>query len=154
MPFAVKQWPDEPDPRPPNYIIDGWDVGQLSSWKWILSTDGATGLMSVFNDGVQCHNTFHLPNLGAFAVDDTLPDDLALIFNINSHQTPQTGPPDWTVQIALQIFQLTDLLFTGLWREEYPTAIQIQGPIIMTPVSGTGGTFPNPMFAAPAKWNS
>lgn len=154
MPFGVTQWPKEPDPRPPQYIVEGWAVGQLSSFKWILSTEDATGDLAVFNSGVRFHNVFFSATTGVFVVDDTLPDDLAVIFNITSSQVVQVGPPTWTVSIDLQLFQLTTLLYSALFRQLFPTAIQVQGPISMTEFDTSAGTITEPMSIEPAKWNS
>ena len=154
MPFAVTQWPKNPDPRLPTYISEGWDFGQLSSWKWILATTDATGTLAIFNSGVRCHNVFNSPTSGIFVVDATLPDDLALIFNITADQVPQVGPPTWTVKIDLQIFWLTTLLYSRIFLQLYPTAIAVQGPIAMVEFDTSRGTIPDPMTLTPAKWNS
>lgn len=154
MPFAVTQFALSPDPRPVNYITFGWDFGQMSPWKWILSTTGATGTLDVFNAGVKCHNVFASPGTGIFVVDDVLPDDLALIFNISTTQIPAGGPPTFTVGIDLQFFWLTTLLYNAQLRQTYPTAIQVQAPITTTEFDTSRGTFPNPLQIEPAKWNS
>ena len=154
MPFAVSQWPNSPDPRLPNYIAFGWDFGQVSSWKWTVSTTEATGLLSIFNAGVLCHNVFNSPSAGIFVVDDVLPGGLALIFSITGTQEPAGGPPTFTIHINLQFFQETGLLYTADLRATYPTAIQVQSPFVMVEVSTAFGTFPNPVIITPAVWDA
>lgn len=153
MPFAVTQWALEPDPRAPDYIIAGWDVGQLSPWKWHLFTRGATGLLAIFNEGVTFHNNINTPTFGNFLPDPVLPDMLSVVFNIEGFQIPQVGPPNWTITIQINILRSTTTLYTSFFKLLYPVAIQIQGPIPMTEVDTTFGTIPFPMEISPVKWN-
>ncbi len=154
MPFAVTQWALSPDPRPADYIVFGWDFGQMSPWQWILSTTGATGDLAVFNAGVLCVNIGNGPGFGDFAPVDPLPTGLALIFFITGTQLPAGGPPTFTNHINLQLFDVTLLLYDGDLRQTYPTAIQVQTPIIMNEFDTSRGTLPNPMKITPAKWNA
>lgn len=154
MPFSVTQWPKNPDPRAPDYIIKGWNSGQVSPWKWDLATTGATGDLAVFNDVVRMHNVVNLPGGGTFVVDDTLPNDLVVALVLLTFDTVQTGPPTWTVQIQISIHHLFQPLYNANFQQLYPVALQVQGPIAMTEIDTTFGTIPNPMTITPVKWNS
>ena len=154
MPFAVTQWANEPDPRAPDYIIEGWEVGQLSPWQWILATTDATGDLAVFNEGVLFENATNAPDDGTFDPVGPLPGLLEVFFHISTHQVVQPGPPTWTVEIEIWLFWFSELLYNSRFRQLYPTAIQVQGPIDMVEWSTTHGTITEPMTIEPAKWNS
>lgn len=154
MPFSVTQWPKEPDPRAPAYIVNGWNVGQLSPWKWVVSTTGATGALSIFNAGILCHNTFNSASFGNFETDDTLPGSLALVFTIAGTELPAGGPPTFTIAVNMQFFFITTLLYTAVLRVTYPTALQVQTGFTMVEFDTGHGTFINPVLITPAKWNS
>ncbi len=154
MPFATTQWANSPDPREPDYIIEGWDSGQLSPWQWILATEDATGDLAVFNDGVNFENVTRSKTGGTFDPVSSLPGLLEVFFQITTQQTPAGGPPTWTVQIELFIRWFSELLYTGILRQTFPVAIAVQGPIVMTEFSTTHGTLPEPMTITPAKWNT
>jgi len=153
MPFAVSQWGYSPDPRAPDYIVQGWAVGQLSSWQWILSTEDATGDLAVFNDGVLCVNTFNSPTFGGFQPVVPLDGELNIIFDISTRDIPFGGSPPYSVEIEIWLFWFSTLLYRGNVRQLFPTAIQVQGPINMVEFDTTFGTIVNPMTVEPAKWN-
>ena len=154
MPFAVTQWALNPDPRPVDYITFGWDFGQMSPWKWVVSTTDATGELAVFNDGILCHNDLNSPSFGSFVPDVVIPHDIAIVFTITGTQLPAGGPPTFTIEIQLDVFHLTAFLYQGRLRATYPTAIQIQSPIVMVELDPVFGTIPNPMQITPVKWNA
>lgn len=154
MPFAVSQWPYSPDPRGPAYIVQGWDFGQLPSWKWDLGTTGATGDLAVFNAGVRFHNVSNTPQFGDFDPDVVLEHDLEVLFEIQTNQIPQGSPPPWTVRILIQISRGVTPLYSVLFPQLFPTAIQVQGPFAMTEIDTSSGTIPNPMTITPAKWDA
>lgn len=154
MPFAVKQWPDSPDPRASDYIVEGWDAGQLSPWQWILATEDATEELAVFNDGVLCVNITHTKTFGGFQPVVALDGELNIIFTIVS-ATPAFGTsPSHTNEIEIWIFWFSTLLYRGNVKQLFPIAIQVQEPINMVEFDTTFGTITEPMSVTPAKWNA
>jgi len=153
MPFGVTKWPKQPDPRAPDYIIQGWAVGQLSPWQWILATSGATEQLAVFNDGVLCVNTFNSPTFGGFQPVVPLDGELNIVFTIVGSQIPFGGGSPYSIEIEIWLFWFSTLLYRGNVRQLFPTALQIHGPINMLEFVTTFGTVTEPMTVEPAKWN-
>jgi len=154
MPFAVSQWPYSPDPRTPAFNILGWDFGQVPPFSWIMSTTGATGFFSVFNDGVTLRNSFVLPNVGTYDPVDPLGNDLTLIMNIIGSNTPTPVPPIFTIDIQIDVFQITATVLSGRLLLLFPLAIAVQPPMTMIVAAPPGNDFPNPAILTPAKWDT
>lgn len=153
MPFAVTQWADEPDPREPDFNLYGFNVGQLPPWTWILSTTNATGIYTIFNDGVLMRPTIVAPEDTRFDNVDTLPDDITVIVSSKGQQTPVGPPPGITKSIGIILLESLVDKWSGGKEWLYPDAIRVFGGIIMAEDSPSGGTVPDPMSLTPAKWN-
>lgn len=154
MPFAVTQWPKEPDPRLPDFSIDGWDVGKLPPFVWILSTIGATGVFAPLNLGITAYNRIAGPGFGQWKPNPGPPLSVQYNLQIQGFQTVQPLPIPHTIRIDL-IVSAPPVIFAyiGILRLTYPDAISVIGPITMVFQNPAPGTIPNPVFLTPAKWN-
>lgn len=153
MPFAVTQWAVEPDPREPDFNIIGFNVGQLPPWTWILATTNATGIWSIFNDGILVRPTTLLPEDTVFEEVGTLPDDITVIVSSKGQQLPVGPPPGITKSIGIILRESLVDRWSGGEEWLYPDAIRVFGGIDMAEDSPSDGDIPDPMSLTPAKWN-
>ena len=154
MPFGVTQWPKNPDPREPDFSVDGWDVGQLPPFVWILSTTGATGVFAPLNLGITCYANVIGPAFTDWRDLPGPPLSPQYIVQIQGFQTVQPAPTPHTIRIDVIVHAPPVVsAFTGILRSLYPTAIAVQGPITMVAGPPSPGTIPNPVNMTPAKWN-
>jgi hypothetical protein len=154
MPFAVKQWPDNPDPREPDFAVDGWDVGQLPPFVWRMSTTNATGVYEHLNDGVDCTNVTVSPSFSTYRSDPGQPNAVDLFILIAGFQTVQTVPEDHTIEFELRVTRPPGIRFEGKFYFVHPVAIQQHddfGLAVVLP--DAAGTIPDDMTITPRKWN-
>jgi len=154
MPFAVSQWPNSPDPRPPDFAIDGWNFGQVPPFSWKMSTTGATGIYAFFNAGITLRNVFSSPSISFYDPVIPPPNFVVTTLVISGFQTPQAGPPLHTIAFGFDILVETALNFRGDLLLLFPTAIAIQGPIPLVEIQPSDGTIPNPMELQPLIWDA
>jgi len=153
MPFEVSQWPYSPDPRKPDFNQPGWDFGQVGPWKWIVSTDNATGIYEQFNDGVIFEAVDpSLPEDTLFLPIVDLGNDLEGFLSIKGLQEPLGAPP-FTKSFGIRFDVLALTVYGGGFNLLYPVAIQVHGPFNMAVDNPSAGTIPEPMFITPAIWS-
>lgn len=153
MPFAVSQWPYSPDPRTAQFDQTGWDFGQVPPWSWIISTTAATGPFDIFNSGVVVKPFAALATETLFRQVDVLPEDITVRLSSQGFIVPFGMPPGITKTLKITIAQPEFTEAEGQIDLTFPTAIAVQGPIVMTVLPPPIGTIPNPMVLTPAKWD-
>lgn len=154
MPFAVTQWPQEPDPRAPDFAVDGWDVGQLPPFTWRISTTNATGVYAHLNAGVDCPNVTVSSSFSTYRSAPGQPNAVDLILLIAGFQTVQPVPVNHTIEFELRVIRPPGIRFSGKFHFLYPVAIQEHDDFGLAVVLPDAmGTIPDDMIITPRKWN-
>lgn len=153
MAYGVTQWPKEPDPREPDFGIDGYSPGQLPPYQWWLETTGATGQYAWLNDGIKCTNHSWSANFLSYRPLPGQPFAVQVFVRISGWQVSQIGPPPYSIEYEILISRPPLLRFRGILRLDFPDAIEQRTGIVMVVVNPDTGTIPNPMTITPMKWN-
>jgi len=153
MPFAVRQWPSSPDPRSSFYSYEGWNWGQVVSFRWVVSTTDATGAWAFLNSG------FVVSSISDDGIDTqwsaVLPDSGGTSVTLSKFgHAPPVGVPPFTIEWQLTV----DVPSTGeqgraFLNELWPDAILARGPLVMLDSGSPIADLPNPVTFTPAIWN-
>lgn len=153
MAFEVLQFPVLPDPRPLDFAIVGWDFGKVPPWTWLLQTSGATGIFAKYNDATPCYNVAHTPTNSNWNEMPPDGDPINARINIQGFQPPIVGPPDFSIDVGITIFNGINTVASGAKFYLYPDAINVLDDIDVHAFTGVGGDIPFPMYLTPAIYN-
>jgi len=153
MPFAVSQWPYNPDPRLPAFDQVGWEHSQVPPWIWTLKTTNATGPYAILNSGVSVEPFVFVVGTTRWRRNPAAPVGLDIVLSIIG-TVPPSGVPPRTKTFDLDIFETgTTDGFIGQLLKTFPTAIAEHAPLVMVSTGSPTGTIPDPIKLVPTKWN-
>lgn len=153
MGFAVRQWPEAPDPRTALFSFAGWNWGQVVSFRWIVSTTEATGAWAFLNDGF----VVELVSDDGFDTqwEAVVPDSGGTTVTLSKFGTeiPIGGPPFslewlWTIDVPSTVEQGRSHEFLL-----FPDAIRVYGPLEMLDSGSPIPDLPNGITITPARWD-
>lgn len=153
MPFAVRQWPVQPDPRGSLYSFVGWDWGQVVSFRWIMSSTNATGDYSFLNDGIVLSSFSDDGSLTSWRSTDT-PFPVTEVRVGKIGLDPPAGVPPVSIAWSFDILSPSIPRFVnGEQQYLFPKAIRTFGPWAAIDTSGPVLEIPDGVTITPARWD-
>lgn len=155
MPFAVKKWPDECDPRTPCFCLKGYAFGAVPPYKFLVSTTNATGYWSILNTGVIVE-WFTETGAGLCSYSATLLSPTRFIrVDISALPNWQTVPPPEHTLKWLANFRHSDSGDTieGSASARLPDPVGMPPSIDVSPLSGPD-LIPDPVALTPQPWDA
>lgn len=151
MPFGVRKYPGNLDPRTNLFLIAGFDWGAYPPYLWELNTSGAVYPYDDLNFGVVCQvDSFTHEDYQA-SITLPLPLHPQYALTILGFDDEQPLPFPWTVSITLTCIADLIPLHTGVLRLNRPYGIQVFTGLNMTQTSGPINYIPNPVSLTPVK---
>lgn len=153
MAFAVRQWPDAPDPRSSHFSFAGWDWGKVPPFQFVLTSTNATGIYAWLNDGLVLANTFD-DGLSTqwSAIVPGFDFTLAVLSKVGT-ESP-AGAPTRTITFTLIIIGQAPVLdATAGENLTFPDAIRVFGPWVLSNTGGPIAEVPDGITLTPAKWD-
>jgi len=165
MPFAIRNWPQPPDPRSTCFCIRGFANARTPAYKWTVVTTDATGAWDEYNTirlmTFRQENEFGCEWKYLREFFDAQPEPS---FNQRESQfftQPVLHPldvGDLSIELGLQVTDTVDGVFVGAQRGSF-FAVQPdpQSTFIFNMVQVPGtlpvGDIPNPMVIVPRPWD-
>lgn len=150
MPFAVTQAGYSPDPRQPDFAIEGFNFGQLPPWRFLMETTDAIFPYESLNDGVVWERSAHGIDFCSYQPLAPIPDVTDPQLGFSGTQEPSGG---FTINWFCLFFMTgAGPATTGFLDELYPLAIKTRS-FTMENVAGPPPFIPNPLVITPRKWN-
>jgi hypothetical protein len=155
MPFKVSKYPQPPDPRPTYFQTAGMDNGAVPPYQYLLSTVGATGILSPLNDGILL-TASSLTNTVNGYEPAALPAGWSFCqLVIEGSDVVIPSPADHTVTRTLTIFFQGVATLLSESQELYPPPIAVSylpAPTLI--LSPPGDTCPNAIALTPRRWDA